>query len=61
MAFVMLMPGRVVGMYKMLPSFRGGMNSLPKRESGKKVMLKNSRAIKTVILGHFRTQTIMGL
>ena len=43
-ASVMPMPGGAVGMYKMAPSFKGGMNSLPSMKKTGTVAAISTRA-----------------
>ena len=59
-AFVIDKPGRVVGMYKSVPSFSVGMNSDPIRKSGHAEMATTATAAATTRTGTFNTPAIMG-
>ena len=59
-ALVTETPGRVTGMYMSVPSFSGGMNSLPIFESGYAVAASARRASTTVVFLYLKTHFIIG-
>ena len=57
-ALVTDMPGSDVGMYSSVPSFKVGMNSLPSRDAGHRLMARASTAT-AIVATRWRNTTLI--